>query len=180
MSNNNKPPSNRLAILDRGLTAARTIWLYTALSACIAAAALTVVFVFVVLPAERQDQSTSAWIEHTYQVLDAVNGVMMSAADAETGQRGFLLTGDVRFLQPYTDGIRTIHQHFAEAQRLTVDNPDQQNFLRIIGGQIDARLAVLAKSVELGRGGDFTGAANIIRADTGKALMDALRDWSRE
>src|ERR1043166_5102295 len=54
------------------------------------------------------------WREHTYEVLNALDYTVGQLSDAETGQRGFLLSGDDAYLDPYRAAIRDIHQTVGE------------------------------------------------------------------
>lgn len=166
---------DRPTLIGTGRQAVHSIWLFAALSACVAATALSIIVVYVVLPTERHEQVTEAWTEHTHQAIDAIDGILASAADAETGQRGFLLTRDESFLAPYDDGIGSIPQRFAMVERLTADNRDQQSRLEVLRGMTNARLAMLAQTIRLARGGDFRAAADMVREGSGKALMDGMR-----
>ncbi len=53
---------------------------------------------------------TSHWVEHTHKVISTANRVGMSMIDMETGQRGFLVTGDDSYLEPYKEGLNKFNQ----------------------------------------------------------------------
>lgn len=175
MLNDDRPRSNRPSIFANRLTAARMIWWFTVLSVCVTVVAFAFTIVYVVVPTERRDQVTKARVDHTHQTIDAITGILTSAADAETGQRGFLLTGDTTFLAPYDDGINTIRQRLASAHLLMADNQSQLGRLQVLRDLIDHKLAELARTIDLARGGDFETARNMVREGGGKALMDTMR-----
>ncbi|MGD0107689.1 MAG: CHASE3 domain-containing protein, partial [Rhodopila sp.] len=169
------PTPSRPPIKDIPPKPPRAVWLLAALSVCMATAMVAIAVVFVALPAQRQNQATDAWVEHTHRVIATISSILISADDAETGERGFLLTRDARFLEPYHSGMETIWQSFAAVQKLTVDNPIQQARLEVLRGELMAKLASAGHLVELGQGGDWTAAVDILRGGQGKAFMDAVR-----
>src|SRR5262245_25868488 len=65
-------------------------------------------------------------VQHTLEVKNALAQLLSTLQDAETGQRGFLLTGDEAFLQPYTSGVAITPGHLDLVRRLTADNAAQQ------------------------------------------------------
>jgi PAS domain S-box-containing protein len=180
MSDRNNMPSKRLPADGSVTNTARPVRLFAALSMCVAAAAITIAVFFVALPAERRIQTTDTWVEHTQQVIVAIGDLLANADDAETGQRGFLLTEDARFLEPYDSGIETLWRHFSTIQELTVDNPGQQGRLQVLRGLLLNRLAVLASTIELARGGNLKAAVDLVREGDGKALMDSVRETSAD
>jgi CHASE3 domain sensor protein len=154
---------------------ARLVWLCAAFTLCAAVIILIIAVVMVVLPAESRRDAAGSWVEHTHQVIIAIDDMLASAADAETGQRGFLLTADARFLEPYDRGTRDIWRQFSIIQDLTADNSSQQSRLMVLHGQLSARLAELAHTIDLARNGNSEAALDIVRSGEGKALMDPVR-----
>jgi len=69
---------------------------------------------------------SAKWQTHTYEVLDALDEALMGMVNQETGVRGYLVSADRGFLAPYTAGVEQYERGFAEAKRLTSDNPAQQ------------------------------------------------------
>ena len=67
--------------------------------------------------------------EHTQQVLLSLSNLLSLAKDAETGQRGFVITGDERYLAPHTQAVDRIHGQLAELEELVRDNPEQHDRL---------------------------------------------------
>src|SRR3981189_1388077 len=69
---------------------------------------------------------SSKWVDHTDSVINELNMTLSSLKDAETGQRGFLLTDDTAFLRPYNGAHEKVLALADTVQRLTADNPVQQ------------------------------------------------------
>ncbi len=68
---------------------------------------------------------TSGWVTHTFQVIGKANVLAKAMVDMETGQRGFLLTGKDRFLEPYVNGKLLFNQTMVNVLDLVSDNPPQ-------------------------------------------------------
>lgn len=66
------------------------------------------------------------WVQHTYDVIDRLDGLLAATQDIETGYRGFIISGDERFLAAYTDGLAKAPAAVAAIATLTGDNPVQQ------------------------------------------------------
>ncbi|HVS40315.1 MAG TPA: CHASE3 domain-containing protein [Gemmataceae bacterium] len=119
-----------------------------------------------------------AAVAHSYQVVAGTEAVRSSMLDAETGARGFLLTGKKEFLDPYDSAVAGIHGRIEHLRALTVDNPTQQASIRELTERVDKQLALLAEKVRTRReqktwSGD---AQDIDRLVRGKAQMDGIRD----
>ena len=119
--------------------------------------------------------STSLLVVHTQQVLEHIAAVLSLMKDAETGQRGYLITGDEAYLGPYQAGIASVPTVIKELRRLTADNPDQQPGLDQVELLIAAKLAELKQTIDLRRSGSFDEAVKLVRAGQGIKQMDELR-----
>ena len=119
---------------------------------------------------------TSRLQTHTYQVLGNLEDLISKVKDAETGQRGFLLTGERRYLEPYTAATQKIDQDVNELKRLTADNPTQQDHLNALQPLIANKLAELQETINLRQQTQgFEAALRVVRTDRGKNLMDDIR-----
>ena len=86
------------------------------------------------------------WVSHTHQVLTELEATLSTLKDAETGQRGYLLTGEERYLEPYHSAIARINQQVVELQQLTADNNRQQQQPNMVwGAGIDPEQFTLAQ-----------------------------------
>src|SRR2546428_11605795 len=72
---------------------------------------------------------TTDLVTHTHKVKEKLTEVLAALKDAETGQRGFLLTGEERYLEPYKSGIKAIDRDVQDLRELTADNRNQQKRL---------------------------------------------------
>ena len=114
-------------------------------------------------------------IVHSHDVIVALNELLSSAQDAETGQRGFLLTNNERYLDPYSSALAMIPARLDEIAQLTSDNPLQQSRMGPLRAHIAAKLAELGQTIEARRTQGFDAAMAIVTSDRGKVQMDGIR-----
>ena len=67
----------------------------------------------------------SKWVNHTYKVIRTGESLLASMVDMETGQRGFMVTGQDEYLEPYNNGLKSFDMLIKQGQQLTSDNPAQ-------------------------------------------------------
>jgi PAS domain S-box-containing protein len=115
-----------------------------------------------------------AWVSHTHRVLTELEATLSTVKDAETGQRGYLLTGEERYLEPYHSAIARVNVQVAGLQQLIVDKQQQQRAgdLKIA---IDSKLAELEKTINLRREQNLAAALRQVKTDRGKQIMDGIR-----
>jgi diguanylate cyclase (GGDEF)-like protein/PAS domain S-box-containing protein len=123
----------------------------------------------------RRYVAAMAAVEHTLGVESAINEMLSLLKDAETGQRGYLLSGDPQFLEPYDLARRELPAAFERLSELSRDDAEQEQQLRRLKSLSDDKLAFVTEAVELRLADDATGAAQLIRSGRGKALMDEVR-----
>lgn len=118
---------------------------------------------------------TAALVTHTHQVLENLASVTRALVDAETGQRGFIITGDDTYLEPYQTGVASLDRIFQQLKTLTKDNAAQQRRLAQMDPLLKERLASLKDGIAARReGGAEAGRAWVLRG-AGKRNMDAIR-----
>ena len=93
-------------------------------------------------------------VNHTIEVRQVARELMNSALNAETGVRGFLLTEDPLFLEPYDAALSTLPGRLDELRRLTTDNPEQQAALERVTQTTAAILDVYRQMLALAQQGD--------------------------
>ena len=114
-------------------------------------------------------------VTHTNEVEDHLHRFLSSVKDAETGQRGFLLTGAEHYLAPYQLALGAIPDELATLRRMTADNPAQQQRLDVLEPMVSSKLAELADTIAHQRNGDPAGALAVVRSDAGLATMNRVR-----
>jgi len=120
---------------------------------------------------------TATWVEHTHQVLETLASVLTSMKDAETGQRGFLLTGEEPYLAPYLTARETIAREVVKLRSLTADNRDQQRRLDELAPLLDTKFSELEATISLRKNPaqGFDAALRVVRTGKGKQVMDDIR-----
>jgi CHASE3 domain sensor protein len=111
----------------------------------------------------------------THEIILAMDDLVSLMKDAETGQRGFILTGNEKYLTPYANALTRIDDRVADVERMTIDEPAQQTRIPAIRAHIAAKLDELAETIELRRSKGFDAALAVVISDRGKGEMDALR-----
>lgn len=114
-------------------------------------------------------------VAHTIEVRAEATRLLTGLLDAETGQRGYLLTRKFPYRARYEEGARTAPDALGRLMQITTDNPRQQLRLRQIAPLVTAKLAELEQTAALTRAGKTDQALAIVRTDRGKLLMDRLR-----
>jgi PAS domain S-box-containing protein len=122
----------------------------------------------------NQIKEASEARQHIYLVISNADNLLSELKDAETGQRGYLLTGDEAFLEPYLLAKSNI---VADLNRLFKQTKIQsaRQYLGAIGPLVDARMAELARLIDLRRSKGMNSAAEEVRKGRGKELMDSIR-----
>jgi two-component system sensor histidine kinase/response regulator len=149
-----------------------TLTRYTYAAVGVVVAVLALVFASLIV-ATRGFHGEARSVSEAQEVLQTANELERTVIDVETGLRGYLLTGDDRFLQPFDEGLRSIPIQIEDLHR-TVTQPDQRARLDALDAHIDAYVDDYAVPQRVaGPGG---GTRRIRRAaQDGKRLVDALR-----
>ena len=135
-----------------------------------------VAFALVWLGLRGTDERSAArlWV-HSETVLLEDQRLLSALQDAETGERGYLITGQPGYLAPYESGRRGAIASLDRLAALTRDNPAQGARIARLRELVTARLDDLHRAVALMQGGDRTGAAARVATGQGKLLMDEAR-----
>ncbi len=119
--------------------------------------------------------SASEAVAHTQAVRAALQELLTTTIDAETGQRGFIITGDERYLEPYASSQRTIEADVVRVRSLTADNAAQEEDLERVVAAVNRRLELIEQSIRLRRDSGFAAAQATVTTGEGKRLMDDMR-----
>lgn len=148
----------------------------TLMAGFVTAALATLVIAFVnVRSAETRTEAVRAMDRATETVrqLSLFNSALK---DAEIGQRGYLLTGDPAYLQPYLRSVPLIEQRLALVKEAATADSAQRRIVNDIAGITQQKLTELRETIEMRKAGDVEGAMAVVRTDAGKEAMDRLRD----
>jgi methyl-accepting chemotaxis protein len=120
-------------------------------------------------------ERNSGMVEHTYQVLRGLDAIASTLKDAETGQRGYIVTGEDRYLAPYQQAFTAIDGEIGRVASLTSDNPSQQQRIATLRPLVATKLDELKQTIDLRRTSGFETARAVVLTDKGKAVMDQIR-----
>ncbi len=112
--------------------------------------------------------------KRTFIVLNHADDLLSAVKDAETGQRGYLLTANEAFLQPYSEVRGSIKGQLEALRQLTLISAARKH-LDALSPLIDAKMAYMEGNIELIRSKDMTAALSKVRDTRGKQLMDSIR-----
>src|SRR5215510_93373 len=87
-------------------------------------------------------------VGRTHEVLSELEDVMSTMDDAETGERGYLLTGEKSYLEPYQSAVSAIHARVEKLARMTADNPNQKTHIPALEREIANRLDNLKSQID--------------------------------
>ena len=114
-------------------------------------------------------------VVHTQQVIETLAEALSALKDAETSQRGYIITGDAGFLDQYNAAVPHLKSKVDRLKELTADNGDQQKRIPDLEAAISQRMVTLQRNLELRQKG---GVATLLREGTllaGKTEMDEVR-----
>jgi PAS domain S-box-containing protein len=128
----------------------------------------------------KRARDAEQWEEHTLRVLRASALVFSVVKDAETGERGYLLTGKEPFLEPYESAVATRRQAIQNLRWLTADNSGQQARISRLDRLIETKLSELSRTIALRRAKGMDAAIAAVGSDEGKPVMDEIRNVLRD
>ena len=129
----------------------------------------------------REFVENAGWVEHTQNVMRETEAVLSDLKDVDSGVRGYLISGEKRFLAPYVDGLASLPVHMHRLKELTVDNDDQQKQIRDLGKLVNQRLQQAALFLKM------AGSKHLLVSEparihiiASKVTMDEIRNVVRD
>jgi PAS domain S-box-containing protein len=119
-------------------------------------------------------------VAHSIKVIAQLHGLLATMKDAETGQRGFILTGEERYIAPFTHASAGWKDKIAAARALLNGNSEQERRLLALEQLCADKFAELSQTIALRRQGETAVALAIVRTGTGIELMDRIRAAAAE
>ena len=114
-------------------------------------------------------------VQRTHEVKEELSAVLRLVVDAETGQRGYLITNDPVYLVPYQEATSQIEAHLARLDSLTKNSASQQQRMYDLRRNEQEELVVLQQTIQLDKEGKDLEAGQIVLSGVGKQRMDELR-----
>ena len=140
----------------------------------IAILAIILISLFTYQAAVTRTEAANA-VSHTIAVREQLQKVVSTLKDAETGQRGFLITNAEVYLAPYTQARAAMTAEFDKLRGLIDDNPEQIERLQQVRMLARQKMEELAETIELRRAGKAQAAIDVVLSDRGKVAMDRAR-----
>lgn len=109
------------------------------------------------------------------EVQIAIEETLSLLVDAEAGQRGFLYTGDSRYLGPFNDAAARVEQHIDHLRQVTANDPQQQQHVAVLAELTTLKLQEMANSISLYRAGKPEDARSLVLSDRGLMIMGDFR-----
>lgn len=141
----------------------------------IALLALLVINTIVVRHQLAVQVGNQEWFSHSRRVVQELRITESMVKDAETGQRGYLLTGKQDYLLPYEGAIRQMDAHLQNLANLIGDNPKEQSEVADLRVRINKKLTELTQTIALFRSGGRPAAEALVMSDQGFKLMEDIR-----
>jgi CHASE3 domain sensor protein len=118
---------------------------------------------------------TEHWVGHTHQVRARLVDLLSQLKDVEADLRGYVITGDESYLEPYKPALAGVRTALVDLKNLTSDNPNQQRRLASATPLIESKLALADEVITTRRSQGFEAAQKLVAANTGKGYMDQIR-----
>ena len=128
----------------------------------------------------RQTTATSQGLTRSIEALSQLQAMLSTLKDAETGQRGYLLTGRESYLEPFETAKQALAPEIAAARSLVADEPAQRHRLESLIALANVKMQELTQTVDLRRAGQADAAMELVLSDRGKDTMDRIRALSEE
>lgn len=127
----------------------------------------------------KQFKNASDRVRETEDSLRQMELILSTAKDAETGQRGYLITGDERYLNPYKNAQANLPRELADPRIQALRQSSLRDVLANLQKALAEKLAEIQQTIDLQREGLTDAALTIVRNDSGKLLMDDIRIYCR-
>jgi len=118
---------------------------------------------------------TADWVDHTHKVLEKLDATLLGLVDAETGVRGFVITGNQQFLQPYHEGAPVVGQYIKDIRDLTSDNPREQYRIDMLEPLATQELTFLSDEIDAVKTRGANAGDQTVATAQGKKDLDAIR-----
>jgi PAS domain S-box-containing protein len=123
----------------------------------------------------RRNVAAEQLVRHTFQVLGELNTTLSLMQDVETGSRGYVISGEESYLEPFNNAVRLVPQEIQHLRQLTADSPEQQRRLDALEPFISLRVQTAEANIVARRAQGPSAAEQTLSAGQGKRSMDAIR-----
>lgn len=128
----------------------------------------------------QTSRTAMAEIDKAETTRATINKLLQQMLDAETGQRGYLLTGDVRYLEPYNAALADVNQNLDELRSLTSNSPSESAQFSMMSRSMSRKLAEMDLTVRMRKNGQTDAWKFVITTDVGLQQMDSIREQANK
>lgn len=157
------------------MSATQTAFVRSTLLFLLIGTGILIGIVFATFGLVERTRATFVYILQEREIRRVSADLMQKLTDAETGQRGFVITRDELFLQPYENAVGEIREVLVRLDAAVKDRPNKQERMDDLKNRVDAKLNELAETVALVRSGQSDQAIELVRSDLGRELMNEIR-----
>ncbi|HEY5337433.1 MAG TPA: CHASE3 domain-containing protein, partial [Rhizomicrobium sp.] len=130
---------------------------------------------FLAVQSAAGERDQQAWVLHTYQVMEQARKVQSDVLDAETGQRGYLLTHQPTYLAPYNIGVTAATRDIDALKQMTADNRSEQIRIGKLSALVGQRFGALDRTLAVGTANASPSPQLLNALSEGQTKMKALR-----
>jgi signal transduction histidine kinase/DNA-binding response OmpR family regulator len=123
----------------------------------------------------RTIRNNNSLVIRSQETVASLGDILSSIQDAETGQRGYLLTGNERYLEPYRTALGLIPARLEGVRSALAEDSGQQTRLRELSARIQDKMDELRTTIDVRRNQGLAPALDLVNSDRGKAAMDDIR-----
>lgn len=124
----------------------------------------------------REARKASLQLEESRSSIRHFSGILSAVKDAETGQRGMLLTGKRQYLEPYTNSLPAINTDLQALGEIARHDPNERSDIEQLSQNIAAKLAELRLTLDFYQRQGLKAALDVVESDRGRKLMDNIRE----
>lgn len=124
--------------------------------------------------ATRQSRESFEWVNHSSLVIQTMEETMASLREAESGQRGYILTKNAGLAQSFDRRIEEARGHYSKLYDMTLDNPTQNQRLQAFSALMDERIELMHTPLQMARQNSFENALAMVIEGRGHDTMNAL------
>jgi PAS domain S-box-containing protein len=130
---------------------------------------------FIAYLTTSQLRDNTSLVRHSHEVTDTMSRVLSLIVDAQTGQRGYIITRKSSYLEPYTKSKNQIDDALKRLVTLTRDNPAQQAHIGAVKSLVTEKFAILERNIQAREQAGFDRARELVFGGEGKEVMDKIR-----
>jgi len=123
----------------------------------------------------RNSIEASEWVSHTHEVLGELEATLSAVAESQTAARGYIITGQEAFLEPYRAAVPGVRANLDRLKSLTADNPRQQGRLAMLERAVAEKLDSLQQIIDLRKQKGFEVAQQRVATGIGTKQMNQVR-----